>query len=57
MDFSQLGEDAEVEGQDFKPEPPPAEPGRVLHCDADFLAYHCANRYEEEALSSSVENL
>ena len=57
MDFSQLGEDAEVEGQDFKPEPPPAEPGRVLHCDADFLAYHCGYRYEEEALSTSVENL
>jgi hypothetical protein len=56
MDFSQL-QDTAVEGQDFKPEPPPVTPGRVLYCDADFLAYHCGYRYETEALETSIENL
>jgi hypothetical protein len=57
MDFSQLGDDAQVEGQDFKPDPPEQVAGRWLECDADFLAYHCGYRYETESLEKSIETL
>ncbi len=58
MDFSQLDvEDTQTEGLDFKPEPPEVVAGRVLHADADFLAYHCGYRWEEESLEKSTETL
>lgn len=38
-------------------DPPDLVPGRVLHIDADFLAYQCGYRYDEEPVSTSIENL
>lgn len=58
MDFSQLDTaSTQTEGQDFKPEPPAVTAGRVLHADADFLAYHCGYKWEEESLEKSTETL
>ncbi len=56
-DFSNYSDDAVTEGSDFRPEPPGLVPGRVLQCDADFLAYHCGYRWEEESLEKSIETL
>ena len=58
MDFSLLNqEELQTEGKDFRPEPPPIVAGRHLHIDADFLAYQCGYRWEEESLQTATENL
>ncbi len=56
-DFSTLGNETQTEGSDFKPEPPPTVAGRVLLYDADFAAYQCGYKWEEESLEKSIENL
>jgi hypothetical protein len=57
MDFSNLSADAEVEGTDFRPDAPDIVPGRTLHADADFYAYQCGYRWEEESLEQSIKAL
>ena len=57
MDFSALGNETQVEGDNFKPEPPCQVAGRVLHFDADFLAYHSGYKWETESLAKSIETL
>ena len=58
MDFSKIDEnDSATEGTDFRPEPPDMVAGRVLHADADFYAYMCGYRWEEESLEASYKAL
>lgn len=56
MDFSELRpEDTQVDGdQPNRPDPPAQVAGRVLHIDADFLAYQHGYRWESEPLTTSM---